>query len=261
MLLDYFSPLEQFELFPLLGGHAWVDGLGQDVTIWAIFNSDLVMVVGVLEILFLLGLVGNSRLFRGAQLSDGLLKLVSEAVSMTIGTVGRVGQYHIGIVVTLGIFVILFNLLGLVPFGFCVTSHIVITQFLGGFAVGGLTLKGIQGLGFRWLNLFVPRNVPGVLLPFLGFIEVVSYISRTLSLSIRLFANMVAGHALLHILMGALLNVFLLPIGGLGIMFIFGFPALLILTIVVLELGIAFLQGYVFITLYLIYTSDSLFSH
>jgi len=257
----YFSPLEQFEILPLLSGYVSANGGQHNVTAWVLTNSDLVMGIGMIEVFFLLGLLGSTRLICSAVFSYRVLQLVGGAVDMVAGMVGRVGQSHTGIVLTLGIFVILFNLLGLVPFGFCVTSHIVVTQLLGGFAVGGLTLKGVQNLGFRWLNLFVPRNVPMAMLPFLSLIEIISYVSRALSLSIRLFANMVAGHALLHILLGALLNVLLLPIGGLGILLIFGIPTVLILAIVALELGIAFLQGYVFITLYLMYMSDALFSH
>lgn len=255
-----YSPLEQFEILPLLTGSLLtVHGSSNLTNHWLFTNMDLTFLVGLVEFLVLLAVLGNSTFF--SLVFNRCAFFLGEVVKMVVGSVGKVGQTHVGIVVTLLVFIVLFNVLGLVPFGFCVTSHIVVTQFLGVFAVGGLTLKGIQNLGFKWLNLFVPRNVPLAMLPFLGLIELVSYASRALSLSIRLFANMVAGHALLHILMGALLNVFTLQLGGVLIGFIFFFPFLLILAISVLELGIAFLQGYVFVTLYLIYTSDSLYSH
>lgn len=256
-----FSPLEQFEIFPIFLNQIAFLGSRSTLAIWVLTNSDLVVLIGLLEVIFTFGLVGNGLMLGGAGLAARVLSLVDSALSMTVSTVGRVAQPHVGIVLTLAIFVVLFNLLGLVPFGFCVTSHLIVTQFLGGFVVGGLTVKGVQNLGFRWLNLFLPRNVPLVMLPFLGVIELVSYVSRAFSLSIRLFANMVAGHALLHILMGALMNVLVLPIGSLGVVFGFGLPALLILAIAALELGIAFLQGYVFVTLYLIYLTDATYSH
>jgi len=259
----FFSPLEQFELFPVIVGFLNT-GIRCGFTAWIVTNSDLIVILGLVELMVLLGLVGNGRWALGVglqQVSWLVLSVVTFCVSLVLSTVGRLGRFHVGVVVTLGVVVILFNVLGLVPFGFCFTSHIVVTQFLGCFVVGGLSLKGLQQLGFRWFNLFVPRNVPSVMLPFVGFIELVSYVSRMLSLSIRLFANMVAGHALLHILTGALVNLITLPLGSAWVVFLFGVPALLILLVAGLEIGIAFLQGYVFVTLYLIYASDSIFSH
>jgi len=162
------------------------------------------------------------------------------ALSMLMGMVGKEAKENFPIVLALFFFVLSLNLVGLIPFGFCVTAHIVVTQFLGFFAVGGLTLKGIQTLGFNFLNLFVPRNVPAVLIPFLSVLEVISFMSRTLSLAVRLFANMVAGHALLHILMGALLAILTLNTFSAAVLTIFLVPSLIIFAIMLLEMGIAF---------------------
>jgi len=113
----------------------------------------------------------------------------------------------------------------------------------------------IQGKEFIWF--FVPKNVPAALLPFLVIIEIVSYISRVFSLAIRLFANMVAGHALLHIISGSVLVV-IKKISSFSVFlsFISLFPIFILLSIILLEFGVAFLQAYVFIVLFSIYLND-----
>ena len=147
--------------------------------------------------------------------------------------------------------------MGLVPLSFCVTSQFIVTFLLSFSVFIGLTLYGFLIQGFKFLNIFVPKNVPVVLLPFLVLIEVISYISRTFSLSIRLFANMVAGHALLHILISA----FVLAVKSFDMVFfifLMILPFMIIFSIVLLETGIAFLQAYVFVVLISIYMVDSL---
>jgi ATP synthase subunit 6 len=155
-------------------------------------------------------------------------------------------------------FLIFFNnIFGLIPFWFCVTSQLYFTLLLSFSIFLGLTIVGIQMQASRFFLLFVPQNVPVALLPFLVFIEIVSYLSRAISLAVRLFANMVAGHVLLHILMGLCLaivkgaqNLLVLPI---FILFLLVLGAILLL-----ESGIAFLQAYVFVVLCAIYLNDSL---
>jgi len=119
-----------------------------------------------------------------------------------------------------------------------------------------MTIYGFIFNGKGFLSLFIPKNVPDILLPFLVIIEIISYISRTFSLAIRLFANMVAGHALLHILINSvtsniklITNIYVLP-------FVI-IPVALLIAIILLELGIAFLQAYVFIVLFSIYLNDA----
>jgi ATP synthase subunit 6 len=176
-------------------------------------------------------------------------------VRSTVGTMRKTNNL-VGLIIVLFFFILVLNLIGLIPFGFCLTSQFVLTQFLGFFAIGGLTLKGFQNLSFKFLFVFVPRNVPIFMLPFLMLIELVSFLSRMLSLSIRLFANMVAGHALLHILMGALLLVFSMNSLSIVLLVCFFLPSILIFFIMLLEVGIAFLQAYVFVVLFLIYLTD-----
>lgn len=153
--------------------------------------------------------------------------------------------------VSIFFFILLSNFIGLIPFFFTVTSHVLVTFMLGFCTILGLTIIGFIKQKLRFLELFVPKGVPKMLLPLLVIIEVVSYISRGFSLSIRLFANLMSGHSLLHILLffmtKILKNSVLVGLIGLA----------LITAIFILELGIAFLQAYVFIVLISIYLKDS----
>ena len=257
--LPLFSPLEQFELFPGLSLTVAMFMLSR--TIVVLSNLDFSFGLALGELLGLKLLFVESRVLLPSAAYTLVNSVFVLALGMVIGMVGYEARQVLPLVLTLFFFILVLNVLGLVPFGFCVTSQLVVTQFLGFISIGGLTLKGLQLLGFRFLNLFVPRNVPVFMLPFLSVIEMVSFVSRTLSLSIRLFANMVAGHALLHILMGALLGVFALPTFSTVVLLAFLLPTLLILAIFLLELGIAFLQAYVFVVLFLIYLNDSYRSH
>lgn len=154
------------------------------------------------------------------------------------------------------IYILFFNILGLYPFAFCVTSQLLVTFTLSFSLFFGVTFFGFYFNGFHFLFLFVPKNVPIFLLPFLIVIEFVSYISRLFSLAIRLFANMVAGHALLHILLGSFV-VFVKFVKSLVFLPFFLFPLCIIGSILLLEMGIAFLQTYVFLVLFAIYFNDS----
>lgn len=152
--------------------------------------------------------------------------------------------------------IILFmNFLGLTPFGFTITSHLLSTMTLSFIFIVGLTVVGfkIHGLGF--LNLFIPKNIPKAMVPFLVVFEIISYVSRVFSLAIRLFANMMAGHALLYIL-----SSFTAKFQFRGVLFVSKicsvFPLILTFLIFGLEIGIAALQAYVFIVLLAIYLND-----
>lgn len=150
-------------------------------------------------------------------------------------------------------FIILFsNLVGLIPFVFTPTSHIVFTFSLALTCNLAFIFIGFHLHGLSFLKLFVPAGSPSWLLPLIVVIEFVSYLLRTFSLSIRLFANMMAGHTLLHIL-----SSFVVAFIKSGYFAISLFPFILVLAVIGLELGIAFLQAYVFIVLLCIYLNDS----
>jgi len=156
---------------------------------------------------------------------------------------------------TLFIFIISNNLLGLVPQSFCETSQLFVALTLSTSVFFGVTTYGLLLNGKTFMKLFIPSNVPKLILPFLVGIEIISYVSRVLSLAIRLFANMLSGHALLHILTEALyLCTLKTQVIFVDILLIL--PICLIITILALEIIISFLQAYVFITLSTIYLND-----
>ena len=149
-------------------------------------------------------------------------------------------------------FLILFgNVFGLIPFSFTITSHLIYT-FCISFSIWlGITFLALYLQGFGFFKLFVPSGAPAVLLLLLVPIEIISYVARCFSLAIRLFANMMSGHTLLNILSG-----FVIKIAGSGMLLLALVPFLVVMAVSVLEMGIAFLQAYVFLVLVCIYLKD-----
>lgn len=167
---------------------------------------------------------------------------------------------HLPLLLTVFLWILSNNLVGLLPFGYAITSHILFTFFLGFSLLIGITILIWQEKKREMIQLFLPKGVPSFLVPFLFVIELISYLFRTVSLSVRLFANMMAGHALLHILtnFGVVISSLSSPLR-----FFFIFPLMIVALITFLELGIALLQAYVFTVLLAIYLNDvySLESH
>lgn len=166
---------------------------------------------------------------------------------------GWKGQRHFVFFIVLFLFILISNFLGMIPFSFTVTSHIFQTFALGCGVILSITILAISKNGLYWFKFFFP-SLPLVILPLFTCIEFVSYISRAFSLAIRLFANLMSGHTLLNILTG-----FILKIGSKGfISFLVALiPFFLISAIILLEMVIAILQAYVFVTLVTIYLKDA----
>ena len=162
------------------------------------------------------------------------------------------------LLLTLFLFVLGANVLGMMPFSFTVTSHICVTFGLSFSICVGILILGLMNHGVHFFSSFLPAGTPLVLAPLLVSIELVSYTSHAFSLAIRLFANMMAGHALLKILAG-----FVWTMWGVGGFLVPAsiFPILIVSAIMVLEMGIAFLQAYVFTVLSCIYIKDAIHLH
>ena len=153
---------------------------------------------------------------------------------------------------TLFILILFGNVLGLLPYSFTYTSHIAVTGFLALSVFIAVTVIGFIKHGFKYLSIFVPSGVPAVLLPLITIIEIISYLSRPVSLSVRLFANMMAGHTMLKVFGG-----FVVSLGILG-----GWlPLSFSVALTGLEILVAFLQAYVFAILACIYLNDALNLH
>ena len=157
---------------------------------------------------------------------------------------------------SLFLFILMGNLLGLLPIGFTFTSHIIVTFALAAAVFVGVTLIGIVKHKHKFLKLFMPEGIPIYISPFLFVIELISYLSRPVSLSVRLFANMVAGHVMLKIFAG-----FAVMLVGGALMPMVALPVIINIAITGFEVMVALLQAYVFTLLSCIYLNDALNLH
>ncbi|MFA6019523.1 MAG: F0F1 ATP synthase subunit A [Rhodospirillales bacterium] len=238
------SPLHQFEVTPWIPLH--VGGVDLSFT-----NSSAFMVaaVGAAALFFVYGTKSRS-LVPGRWQS--LAELTYEFVaSMVRENVGQEGRKYFPAVLSLFCFILFCNLLGLLPYSFTVTSHIIVTFALAFAAFIGVTLVGILRHGLHFFSLFVPHGVSPVLLPLLIPIEIVSYLSRPVSLSVRLFANMMAGHTMMKVFAS-----FILPLGIFGIA-----PFAIDVVLTGFEFGIAIIQAYIFTVLTCLYLHDAVHLH
>jgi len=206
----------------------------------------------ILAILFVfnLGTKKNSTLPSKIQLLAELsYTFVSKMISDTAGSKAKP---YFAFIFSLFMFVLFCNMFGMIPYTFTVTSHIIVTFILAIFIFIGVTIIGFIKHGFGYLKLFVPSGVPVLLLPLIVVIEIISYLSRPISLSVRLFANMMAGHTMMKVFGG-----FVISLGSVG-----GWlPLSFSVALTGLEILIAFLQAYVFAILTCIYLNDALNLH
>jgi ATP synthase subunit 6 len=217
--------------------------------------------LGLLTVIISLLIIGLNFLFnKSYTFIPNNWQIVMESIyqfvfSIVAEQTGSKGYRYFPHLVTVFILILYYNLGGLVPFSFTVSSHVIITFTIALSYFIAWIIVGIKELGPKFLYVFCPRNMPLWLLPLLICVEFLSFSLRPISLGVRLFANMLAGHILLHILAGALIY--------LMIVFIFlAIPAYAIVSAIgVLELGIGFLQAYIFTILLAIYLKDSLHSH
>lgn len=245
------SPLEQFELVALLPISFF--GLNLSLT-----NSSLFLIIAFL-VLFL----WISLSFYKYTLIPNNWQLIKESFySLTVNIVqenlGSKGESYFPFIFTLHLILLYCNLIGMVPYSFTVTSHIIFTFGLASSIFIGINIIGIQTHGIRFFALFLPRGVPLVIIPLIITIEFLSYTIKVFTLSIRLFANMTSGHTLLKIIAGFAWT--MLSSGGLLAIFHL-IPLGLLIVLIGLEFAIAGLQAYVFTLLTCIYLNDVLEMH
>ena len=212
-------------------------------------NASLFMALSsfTIIILFLIGTKKKSIIPSKIQL---LTELSFNFISKMINdTAGAKAKPYFAFIFSLFMFVLFCNMFGMIPYSFTVTSHIIVTFMLAIFIFIGITIIGFLKHGLDYLKLFVPDGVPKILLPLIVIIEIISYLSRPLSLSVRLFANMMAGHTMLKVFGGFVISLGL--IGG-------WLPLSFSVALTGLEILVAFLQAYVFAILTCIYLNDAL---
>jgi F-type H+-transporting ATPase subunit a len=175
--------------------------------------------------------------------------------SMLRDAAGSHGMKFFPFVFSLFMFVLVANLLGLFPYFFTVTSHIIVTFALAALVIGTVIVYGFYRNGIGFLKLFVPAGVPGILVPLVVLIEIISFLSRPISLSVRLFANMLAGHITLKVFAG-----FVTSLSAFGFVGVAGsiLPLAMTVAITGLEFLVAFLQAYVFAVLTCMYLNDAI---
>lgn len=243
------SPIEQFEIKPLFSlGHIG----GHEI---AFTNSSLYMVIAVAGISALMLGATSSRSMIPSR-AQSVAELSYEFVAETLrSSAGREGMKFFPLVFSLFMFILTLNVIGIVPYTFTVTSHIIITLSLALIVFLTVLGYGIYKHGFKFLKLFVPHGIPIYILPLIVMIEVLSFISRPISHSVRLFANMLAGHITLKVFAG-----FVTMLGAAGAVGWAGatLPLAMVVALTALELLVAFLQAYVFTILTCIYLNDAI---
>ena len=240
------NPMHQFEVYKI-GPEINLGGVNLSYT-----NASLFMTISAILILSLLFLGTKKK-----SLIPSKIQLITElsytfVAKMINDTAGSGARSFFPFVFTLFMFVLFCNMVGMLPYSFTVTSHIIVTFVLASVVFVGVTIIGFIKHGFKYLELFVPKGVPILLLPLIIIIEIISYLSRPVSLSVRLFANMMAGHTMLKVFGG-----FVISLGLLGGWLPLGFSVAL----TGLEILVAFLQAYVFAILTCIYLNDALNLH
>ncbi len=241
------NPMHQFEIKRLFNWE--LGGIDASFT-----NSALFMVLAVV--------VSSAFLIlsvRGRNMIPGRMQSISELLyefvrNMVRDSTGPKGEKYFPFIFSLFVFILVINMLGMLPLGhysFTPTSHIIVTFALAALVFVGVTVIGFWKHGIGYLRLFAPSGVPWFMMPIIVPIEVISYISRPVSLSVRLFANMMVGHTLLKVFGGFV-----------GVMGIYGIgPILLMIPFTALEILVAFLQAFVFAVLTSIYLNDALNMH
>jgi F-type H+-transporting ATPase subunit a len=239
------SPLHQFEL------QRWVPisigGLDLSINKAVVFMWVVIAVAAVLMVM-----AGSSRKLVPGKLQSLAEMMVDFIRTMIMETMGKDGMRFFPLVATLFVFILFSNYIGLIPGAYTVTSQIIVTAAFS-FLVYGISLVvGFSLHGLKFLGILVPPGTPGWLVPLMIPIEIISQIARPISLAVRLFANMTAGHVMLAVLFGLTIS------GGLLIGWL---PFVFTVAIYLLEFGIAFIQAYIFTILTCVYLGDAFHLH
>ena len=244
------SPLEQFTIETIFPIRAF--GVDASFT-----NSSLFMVLAVLAITVFMSFGMRPKAVVPGRFQASVEMFYDFVAGLIQENIGSEGKRYFPLVFSLFMFVLFCNIFGLLPVwfnksGFTVTSHIIVTFAMALFVFILATAVGFMHHGIHFLSFFVPKGVPVLLLPLMVPIEVMSYFIRPITLSVRLFANMVAGHVMLAVIGG-----FVFSLGSIFFL-LGGIPLAAVVAIFALELLIACLQAYVFAVLTCIYLNDAI---
>lgn len=245
------TPLEQFEINKILTLQlGWLD--------LSITNSTVAMIIATI-------LFSHLSLFTLTKATliptkwQSLMELIYEFIQGIVkDQIGKEGNPYFPMIFTIFVFIVLCNLVGMVPYSFTVTTHLVITFALSLMIFIGVTIIGFLTHRMKFFGILMPAGASVMLAPFLVMVELISYVARVVSLAVRLFANMMAGHTLLKII--STFGWKILMSGG--IIAITGLiPVVILFALTGLEIAIAILQAYVFTVLTCSYLNDSINLH
>nr|YP_007890509.1 ATP synthase F0 subunit a [Andalucia godoyi]AGH24003.1 ATP synthase F0 subunit a [Andalucia godoyi] len=245
------SPFEQFQIVSFLPIKFGTLNL-------SFTNSSFYMLLVVLFIIALFALSTQKATIIPSRWQSIVEMLYEFVHNLVEEQVGPKGLRYFPVLFSVFLFILVSNLLGMIPYSFTVTSHIIVTFGLALAVFIGINIIGLSIHGAHFFSLFLPQGAPLALAPFLVLIELISYLFRVVSLAVRLFANMMSGHSLLKILSGFAWTMMCMG----GFMFVASFiPLAIIFALTGLELAIAFLQAYVFTLLTCIYLNDAINLH
>jgi len=254
-MLTFFvsSPLDQFEVTKLISLDAPI--LGSNVTLT---NLGLYSILVVLVFLGLHFLSVNSQRVIPSRWSLGFESAVQTLNLQVKEQVGSANEQYLPFLYSLFFFILIANLFGNVPYGYALTSSVIVAMGFSVMIFLGVTILAVSKHGFHFFSFFLPAGTPGALVPLLVVIELISYVARAFSLGIRLFANLVAGHTLLKVLAGMLYGIMTsgLIFGVLSIL-----PLGIFIALVGLEIAVSFIQAYVFSVLTMSYLKDAIYLH
>ncbi len=242
------NPLQQFEIREIYPLH--IAGYDLSITNQSLW---MLLAVGFISLLFLMAA-------RKPRLIPGRLQAFAEITmdfiqSMVKDTAGKEALSFMPLIFTVFLFVAALNVSGMIPFSFTSTSQILLTGFMAGLVFIMVVTVGFYKQGIHFFTLFYPKGTPLVMAPFIIVLEIISFLARPFTLSIRLAANMVAGHVLLKIFGSfcvMLVGYFFLPAL---------LPGVMLVLLSGLELFVALLQAYIFTILTVVYLNDSLHGH
>lgn len=250
----FFSPLEQFQILPIIP--IYFGSFDFSLT-----NGAIISFIGLSS--FFLALFSLNKKKNTFNLVPNRVQFLFETIYGVVfgllnDNVGPIGKSFFPYIFTLFSFILISNIIGLVPYSFTITSHLIVTFALAFMTFVGINLVCIREHGINMLSLFLPPGSSMVLALLLVPIELVSYVFRPISLSVRLFANMMAGHTLLKVIAGFAWTMML---AGGGLLVAHVIPLAILVLLMGLELGVAIIQAYVFTILTCIYLNDAIHLH
>lgn len=256
-----FSPLEQFEIIPIL---PLTFSLGNNFFFFdiSIINSIIIMSIGLFFLINFFTLNFNNNL-KNANFVPNYIQFFLEQfflliLEMARDMMGKNGQKFFIFLFTLFLFIITSNLIGLIPYSFTLTSNLIITFALALILFVAVIIIGFSTHGVKFFGLFLPGGSSLALAPLLIPIEAISFLFRVISLSVRLFSNMMAGHTLLKVVIGFSFSM----MAASGILFLsHTIPLIILLALIGLEIGVALIQSYVFLILTCLYLNEGIQLH